>query len=113
MVRLSSKQNNKMKATKVQYTVKDEFAKQNAENINKVMSDLRKLSNAELKYSSFLLDDKKSFVHFVMTNTEQAEKILNSLNSFKKFQTELKASNPEVPAKVEHLSLVGSSYDIF
>lgn len=102
-----------MKATKIQYTVKSEFAEQNAENINNVMNDLRKLNNADLKYSSFLLDDKKSFVHFVMMNTEEAGKILNSLDSFKKFQTELKASNPEIPPKVENISLVNSSYDIF
>jgi len=102
-----------MKATKVQYTVKSEFVKQNVENINKVMSDLRQLNNADLKYSSFILDDKKSFVHFVMTNTEEAAKILNSLDSFKKFQTELKASNPEISPLVEHISLVNSSYDIF
>ena len=102
-----------MKATKVQYTVKSEFVKQNVENINKVMSDLRQLNNADLKYSSFILDDKKSLVHFVMTNTEEAAKILNSLDSFKKFQTELKASNPEISPLVEHISLVNSSYDIF
>lgn len=64
-----------MKATKVEYTVQCEFAKQNAENITKVMSDLKQLNNADLKYSSFILDDKKSFVHFVMTNTEEAGKI--------------------------------------
>ena len=101
-----------MKAVKVQYTVQPEFAERNAENINQVMTDLRKLNNAGIKYSSFLLDDKKSFVHFVITD-EKANDILSSLDSFKKFQSELKASQPEAPPKVEHLNLVGSSYDFF
>ncbi|MEO6329798.1 MAG: hypothetical protein ABIO55_12745 [Ginsengibacter sp.] len=102
-----------MKATKVEYTVKIEFAKQNAENISNVMIDLKQLNNADLKYSSFLLDDKKSFVHFVLTNTEEAGKILNTLDSFKKFRAELKASNPEIPPLVKNIMLVDSSYDIF
>lgn len=102
-----------MKATKVQYTVQGEFAKQNASNIRDVMKDLKNLGNRDLKYSSFLLDDQKSFVHFVMTNTEEAEKILTNLPSFKKFQTELKASDPEKPPVVEKMSLVDSSYNIF
>lgn len=101
-----------MKAVKVQYTVKPAFATHNAENIGKVMADLRKLNNPYIKYSSFLLEDAKSFVHFVITD-EKADNILNGLESFQKFQSELKASQPEVPPKVEHLSLVGSSYDFF
>ena len=101
-----------MKAVKVQYTVSESYTKKNAENINQVMADLRKLNNPGIKYSSFLLDDKKSFVHFVITD-EKANDILSGLGSFKKFQSELKASQPEVPPKVEHLNLVGSSYDFF
>lgn len=101
-----------MKVVKVQYTVKPAFAKQNAENISKVMADLRKLNNPYIKYSSFLLDNKKSFVHFVITD-EKANDILSGLESFKKFQSELKASQPEIPPRVEHLNLVGSSYDFF
>ena len=102
-----------MKAVKVQYTVKSEFAKQNAENISNVMNELRQINNPGLKYSSFLQDDKKSFVHFVITKSEAEEHILSGLDSFKKFQAALKASNPELPPKVEHLSLVASSYEIF
>ena len=102
-----------MKATKVQYTVKSEFAEQNVENISTVMRDLRQLNNADIKYTSFVLNDRKSFVHFVMINTEEAGKILSNLDSFKKFQIELKASNPEILPKVENIFLVNSSYDIF
>lgn len=102
-----------MKVIKVQYTVRSEYAKKNSENIVRVMADLRKANNPDLKYSSFLQDDKKSFVHFVISNDEEAEKLLSELGSFKTFQAELKASDPEVPPKVENLSLVGSSYELF
>ncbi|MEO8406175.1 MAG: hypothetical protein ABI480_16320 [Chitinophagaceae bacterium] len=102
-----------MKATKVQYIVKSEYAEHNAENIKKVMGDLKKLGNPDIRYSSFLLADKKSFVHFVLTNTEEAGKVLASLDSFKTFQTELKASGPELFPHVEHMELVDSSYDFF
>ena len=42
---------------------------------------------------------------------EKANDILSGLDSFKRFQPELKASQPEVQPKVERMSLVGSSYD--
>ena len=101
-----------MKSTKVQYTVKKEFAKQNASNIQEVMNDLQQINNRGIRYSSFMLDDKKSFVHFAIIH-ESADDIFNKLPSFKKFQDELNASKPEIPPKVEHLSLVASSYNFF
>ncbi|MEO8665231.1 MAG: hypothetical protein ABI462_07030 [Ignavibacteria bacterium] len=102
-----------MKAVKVQYTVKSDYTKRNSENIAKVMKDLRQVNNAGIKYSTFLMDDNKSFVHFAMMKDEDANQVLNNLDSFKTFQAELKASSPEVPPKVENLSLVACSYDIF
>ena len=102
-----------MKAVKVQYTVKPEFAKQNGENINKAMSDLRGIDNADIRYSSFILDDNKSFVHFAMFKSEDGESVLNNLASFKKFQQELKNSIPEISPKVEKITIIGSSYNVF
>jgi hypothetical protein len=102
-----------MKAVKVVYTVKAEYAEKNAENINGVMNELRRIDHPGLKYSAFRMEDKKSFVHFVLVNDEEAEKMLTNLDSFKKFQAELKASRPEVPPGVEPLLLVGCSYDLF
>ena len=102
-----------MKAVKVEYTVRSEYAATNAENISQVMRDLRKINPSGLQYSSFLKEDKKSFVHFVMAKDEEAEKVLTDLPSFKNFQAALKASNPETPPKVEKLALVGTSIAIF
>jgi hypothetical protein len=97
-----------MKAVKVQYTVRESYVKNNAENISQVMADLRKLNNPGIKYSAFLLEDKKSFVHFVITD-EKANHVLSELDSFKKFQSELKANL--MSHQVDHLNLIGSSYD--
>ena len=101
-----------MKVVKVQYTVKSEYAKRNSENIGRVMADVKQHSN-EIRYSTFLAEDDKSFVHFAIFKNEEANKLLNSLESFKTFQSELKASVPEVSPKVENLSLVASSYEFF
>jgi len=102
-----------MKAVKVQYTVKEEYAETNKKNINQVMSDLRKLNNPGVKYSSYVLNDGKTFVHLGIYSDEKAMSVATDLDSFKKFQTELKESQPEVPPKADDLNLVASAYDIF
>ena len=102
-----------MNAVKVQYTVKEEYVETNKANIKRVMADLNALNNADIKYSSFLLDDGKSFVHFVMRANDEAQKTLSDLPSFQEFQRQLKESGPEIPPKAENLTLVGISWDIF
>jgi hypothetical protein len=102
-----------MRAVKVQCTVKKEYAEKNAENIARVMKDLRAINNPGIKYSSFTLPDGKTFMHFAMFENEAANGVLNNLDSFKQFQTELKASGLESPPKPEELSFVGSCYDLF
>jgi hypothetical protein len=102
-----------MKAVKVQYTVKEEYAETNKKNINQVMSDLRKLNNPGIKYSSYILNDGKTFVHLGIYSDEAAMSVATNLDSFKKFQMELKESQPEAPPKADDLNLVASAYDIF
>ena len=97
----------------VQYTVKADYAETNSENINEVMKDLRNVNNPEIKYSTFLLDDKKSFVHVAMFSSAEAEAELSQLESFKQFQSLLKTSVPEVLPQVKNINLVGSSYELF
>ncbi len=77
------------------------------------MSELKELNNPGVKYSSFLLDDGKTFVHFGMYTNEEAMSIVGDLDSFKKFRQQLQASQPEAPPKADDLSLVASAYDIF
>jgi len=102
-----------MNAVKVQYTVKAEYVETNKANIQRVMADLKAVSDPGILYSSFLLDDGKSFVHFVMRVNDEAQKNLSELPSFQEFQRQLKESGPEVPPNAENLTFVGSSWDIF
>jgi hypothetical protein len=102
-----------MKIVKVTYTTKQEYAEQNKSNIKNVMSDLQMLNNHGINYNCCLSADGKTFIHTAFFKSDEAEKILLSLPSFKGFQEQLKASSPEVPPKQELLSLVGSSANIF
>ena len=102
-----------MKAVKVQYTIKESYAETNQKNIQKVMADLRKLNNPGIRYSAFLLEDGKTFVHFAMYPDEGTSSIVNNLASFQSFRQQLKDSHPEVPPKAEDLTLVGAAYEIF
>ncbi len=102
-----------MEAVKVQYTVKPGYVETNKSNIRKVMADLKEINNPNLRYSAFLLEDGKSFVHFVMRTSNDAQKTLDALPSFQEFQRQLRESGPEVPPKAENLSLVGASWDVF
>ena len=102
-----------MNAVKVQYTVKEEYVETNKANIQRVMADLKEINDPDIKYSAFLLDDGKSFVHFVMRVNDEAQKTLSELPSFQEFQRQLRESDPEVPPKAENLTLVGSSWDFF
>jgi hypothetical protein len=102
-----------MKAVKVQYTVKESYVETNKGNIEQVMAELRQLSNPGIKYSAFLLDDGKTFVHFGLYADEESMSIVSNLTAFQKFRQQLQASQPEVPPKADDLSLVASAYDIF
>lgn len=102
-----------MKAVKVQYTVKESYAETNQKNIHKVMVDLQALNNSGIKYSAFMLDDGKSFVHFAMYPDEETAAIVNNLESFQYFRQQLKESQPEIPPKAEDLTLVGAAYEVF
>ena len=102
-----------MKTVMVQYTVKPEFVETNRSNISNVMAELRQINDAGIKYSTFILEDGQTFIHFAMFRDEDGQKKLNELESFKKFGAELKASGPLAPPNPLVLSLVDSGYDIF
>ena len=102
-----------MKIVKVTYTTKAEYAAQNKENINAVMNDLRSLGTPGINYNSCVSADEKTFIHTAFFKSDDDQKILNDLPSFKLFQEQLKASGLEVPPKQELLTLVGTTVDIF
>jgi hypothetical protein len=102
-----------MNAVKVQYTVKDGYSETNQRNIQKMMNDLQALDNPGIRYSAFILEDGKSFVHFAVYPDEETASIVPNLASFQSFQEQLKASQPELAPKAEKLTLVASTYEIF
>ncbi len=102
-----------MEAVKVQYTVREDYVETNKRNIEQVMTDLRVMNNPGIKYSSFILDDGKTFVHLAMYPDKETASILSELESFKKFRAELKDSQPEAPPSAENMQLVASAWAIF
>ena len=102
-----------MKIVKVVYTTKAEYAEQNAANIKTVMADLQKLNKPGINYNSCLSPDGKTFIHTAFFKSDEDEKTLMDLPSFKLFQERLKAGGLEVPPKQELLTLVGSSVAFF
>jgi hypothetical protein len=101
-----------MDVVKVQYTVKDEYVGTNKKNIARVMRDLREIDSPDLRYSTFLLDDGKTFVHLAIRANEEAAAILSNLAAFKDFQQQLRASQPESPPNAENMTLVDSNWTI-
>lgn len=102
-----------MKIIKVTYTTKPEFAEQNQANIKTVMHDLLALQYPGINYTACLSPDNKTFIHTAFFKTEEDQKLLNDLPSFRQFQEKLKAGGLEIPPKQEILTLVGSSNGIF
>ena len=76
------------------------------------MEDLQTANYPGINYNACLSADNNTFIHTAFFNSDEDQKLLNELPSFKTFQEQLK-SGLEVPPKQELLSLVGSSKDIF
>jgi hypothetical protein len=102
-----------MKIVRVQYTTSKEFSPINQANIRRVVDDLKELNHPGIKYSTYLLQDGKTFMHFDQFENEEAHQVLQSLDSFKKFADELWASKLEVEPVLELPSLVASTETFF
>ena len=77
------------------------------------MADLQKLNHPGINYNSCLGADGKTFTHTAFFKSDEDEKLLLELPSFKYFQEQLKAGGLEIPPKQELLTLVGSSRNFF
>ena len=102
-----------MKIVKVTYTTSEAYSAQNKANIQAVMNDLRQLANPGINYHVCVGPDDKTFTHTAFFTSEERQKILFALPSFQDFQEQVRASGLEAPPITEHLTLVGSSKDIF
>ncbi len=98
-----------MKIVRVQYTTTLGYAATNQENIQGVVNELKQLNHPGIKYSTYLLPDGKTFMHFDQFENEEAHQFLMTLESFKKFADELEASGLEVEPKLELPTLVAST----
>jgi hypothetical protein len=102
-----------MKIVKVTYITKPEFVEKNVGNIKTVMSDLKQSNHTGISYNACLGPDGKTFTHTAFFKSDEDQKLLNELPSFKNFQDQLKSGGLEVPPRQELLTLIGSSIDIF
>jgi hypothetical protein len=102
-----------MKIVRVIYTSRPEYVETNKQNITNITKELLELNHPGIKYSTYLLPDGKTFMHFDQFETEEAHDLLTSLESFKKFAAELEASGLEVEPKLELLSLIAATEDFW
>ena len=77
------------------------------------MAELKGLNHQGINYNACLSADNKTFIHTAFFKSDEDQKLLNELPSFKYFQEQLRSSGLEVPPKQEILTLVGSSNNIF
>ena len=98
-----------MKIVRVQYTTTAECASRNKDNIRLVVNELKKMNHPGIKYSTYIMPDGKTFMHFDQFENEEAHNVLTQLESFKKFSNELIASKLEADPKLDLLSLVSST----
>jgi hypothetical protein len=102
-----------MKIVKVTYTAKAEFVAQNQANISEVMKDLQQQDHPGINYTACLGADGATFIHTAFFRSEDDQKTLNELPSFRHFQQELKLKGIDAPPKQELLNLVGASKELF
>jgi hypothetical protein len=80
-----------MKIVRVIYTTTTAFAEQNQNNIKNVMADLQKTGHPGINYNACVGADGKTFTHTAFFKSDEDQKMLNELPSFKHFQEQLKA----------------------
>ncbi len=101
-----------MKAVKVKYAVKPEYAAQNKANIRKVMEALKANPIEGMLYSSYTLEDGQSFVHINIAKDDATIAKLNDVQEFGEFRKALKASEPIAPPKATKLHLVSAAFEL-
>lgn len=102
-----------MKIVWVQYSPRQEYAGTNMENIRQVINELRKLNHLGIKYSTYLIPEGKTFIHFDDFENEEVHLWLQGLESFKIFANELWTGKLEKEPKLELPSIVASTGDFF
>jgi hypothetical protein len=94
------------------YTVKEEYAAQNQEQISLVVEELRALGRLDISYSVFVEDNGKTFLHLLFCANDEAEQVFFRLPSQQAFQAGLAASHLEVLPTMTTIHLVGATSDL-
>ena len=101
-----------MRITRHRYQVKPEYVAQNKRNLAEFTAALTAASVPGLSYRVFLEEDGQTFLHLVTSDGDPSA-VITGLPSFKKFQSELLASDPVVKPDQVGLSLVATSGDSY
>ena len=101
-----------IKIRRHRYRVKPEYLAQNRQNLDEFIAALTAASVPGLSYRVFLEEDRQTFLHLV-TSQDDPSAVITSLPSFKKFQSELLASDPVVKPDQVGMSLVATSGDSY
>jgi hypothetical protein len=98
----------------IRYTVNAEHVAENKANISRVMAKPRTLGHTDIRYSVFVEDNGKTFNHWALFASEEAQKVFVNLESFRAFQqASRKVGVREMPTVATNLTLVDSSYNMF
>ncbi|MDR3489709.1 MAG: hypothetical protein P4M05_33080 [Bradyrhizobium sp.] len=100
-----------MRITRHRYTVRPEYVAQNKQNLDEFIAALTEAAVPGLSYRVFLEEDGQTFLHLV-TSEEDPSAVITGLPSFKKFSSELLASDPVVRPDQVGMSLVAASGEI-
>jgi hypothetical protein len=105
-------EDNQMRITRHRYRVKPEYVAQNRQNLDEFIAALTAASVPGLSYRVFLEEDGQTFLHLVISQDDPSA-LITGLPSFKKFQSELLASDPVVKPDQIGMSLVATSGDSY
>lgn len=101
-----------MKVFKVSYTVELAFVQKNQENIQAFFKDLQEINDPDLRYHVYRGSDGKTFYHFSEYNSDDAQKRLLELPSFRLFQQQ-RDQHLEAEPTIEQMDFVDATYTIF
>ena len=91
----------------VRYKVKPEQVPENEALARAVYAELERAQPAGVRYATYKLADRLSFVHLVSIETDDGESPLRGLASFREFQRGLSGRCAELPVPTE-LDEIGS-----
>lgn len=102
-----------MKTIRVTYTVKSAFASKNKENVRAFIKDLEKIHHPAIRYAAYVGEDGQTFTHIASYESDEGQKVLFGLESFKSFQKQRDDSGLEVAPRIETIETVATSYNLF